>query len=331
MMTMQPQNDCPRSRDRKSSSLHVLSVLVAASVLLLGACNAQNGTTNPAVPAGLTPRAYVPSFNSGGDQGAAAESTQTQNSPRRVLFIQGDYVPSSGYPHSRVGDDGAHPESFTRLRSEVLEGDLKLGVEEIVLTKDTQIDQTPFGQYSLVVLGSNARPLTEAETAALSAYFAHGGSVLVYADSQYGPESWDSDNSFLEQFGIQVLADNFQPTVDITDLDTAHPIFAGVKSIRGEGISQFRVSADALAASQVLARCSPLTRSGCILPAADKAQVKNGDAVACVVIRENTAGGRLVGVCDRNFFQNGPGPGSDLDQADNRLFALNLFRWLTKS
>ena len=52
--------------------------------------------------------------------------------------------------------------------------------------------------------------------------------------------------------------------------------------------------------------------------------------MACVTAQENAAGGRLAGVCDRNFFQNGPGPGSDLDQVDNRTFARNLFRWLTK-
>jgi hypothetical protein len=48
------------------------------------------------------------------------------------------------------------------------------------------------------------------------------------------------------------------------------------------------------------------------------------------VVRENPKGGRLAGVCDRNLFQNGPGPGSDLDQVDDRLFARNLFRWLSK-
>ena len=155
--------------------------------------------------------------------------------------------------------------------------------------------------------------------------------MLVYADSQYGPTAWDSDNYFLKQFGIQVLADNFQPTVDITDVEASHPILAGVKDIRGEGISQFLVSATALSASQVIARCSPLTRSGCILPEAEQALVKKGDVVACVFTRENASGGRLAGVCDRNFFQNGPGPGSDLDQADDHLFATNLFRWLSKS
>ena len=307
------------------SAHRFLSALAAASVLLLSACNAQPTST---IPPGLTPRAYVPAFNSGAGQATAAPA---QSSSRRVLFIQGDFVPASGYPHSRVNDDGTHPESFTRLRSEVLEGELKLAVDETVLTGDVTLDRASLKQYALVVLGSNARALTQNEVAALTAYYTQGGSVLVYADSQYGPTAWDSDNYFLKQFGIQVLADNFQPTVDITDVEASHPILAGVKDIRGEGISQFLVSAAALSASQVIARCLPLTRSGCILPEAEQALVKKGDVVACVFTRENASGGRLAGVCDRNFFQNGPGPGSDLDQADNHLFATNLFRWLSKS
>lgn len=309
----------------RCSAHRLLGALAAASVLLLSACNAQPAST---IPAGLTPRAYVPAFNSGGEQ---ASSVPAQSSSRRVLFVQGDFVPSSGYPHSRVNDDGTHPESFTRLRSEVLEGELKLAVDERVLTESDGFDEALLDQYALVVLGSNARALTQNEVAALTAYYAHGGSVLVYADSQYGPTAWDSDNYFLKQFGVQVLTDNFQPTVDITDVETSHPIFAGVKDIRGEGISQFLVSANALSTSQVIARCAPLTRSGCSLPEAEQARVKQDDVVACVFTRENSSGGRLAGVCDRNLFQNGPGPGSDLDQADNRLFATNLFRWLSKS
>jgi hypothetical protein len=247
-----------------------------------------------------------------------------------VLFIQGDHIPQSGYPHSRVGDDGTKPESFTRLSTEVLQNDLKLGVDEFVLTANNSIGTAQLATYTVVVLGSNARALTVSEVSALSSYFGGGGSILTYADFQYGPDNWASDNGFLNQFGIEVFSDNFQPTVDITDAVASHPVMAGVKAIRGEGISQFRVGAASLADNQVIARCSPLTRSGCILPPADQAKVQQGDVVACVVVRENPKGGRLAGVCDRNLFQNGPGPGSDLDQVDDRLFARNLFRWLSK-
>jgi hypothetical protein len=322
---MQPEFNRSQGHQRISSPARLLGTLAAACLLLLGACNRQPEST---VPAGMTPRAYVPAFTSGSGQTA---SNSAQSSARRVLFIQGDFVPDSGYPHSRVHDDGAHPESFTRLRSEVLEGELKLNVDEFVLAGNVSFDRATLAQYGTVVLGSNARVLTQEEVATLTAYYAQGGSVLVYADSQYGNAAWDSDNDFLKQFGIQVLADNMQPAVEITGMTATHPIFSAVQDIRGEGLSQFIVGADALQKTQVLAQCAPLTRSGCSLPQAQQQRVRQGDVVACVFTRENEAGGRLAGICDRNWFQNGPGPGSDLDQADNRRFATNLFRWLSKS
>ncbi|MCL5998703.1 MAG: hypothetical protein M1546_21990 [Chloroflexi bacterium] len=268
----------------------------------------------------LTPRAFVPSFSSNSDRPAQ----------KRVLFIQGDHVPESDYPHSRVGDDGSKPESFTRLSAEVLQNDLQLGVDEYVLTAGNTITAGQLANYAVIVLGSNARALTTDEAGVLSTYYQKGGSLLAYADFQYGPNNWDSDNSFLGQFGIEVFTDNFQPAVDISAVESSHPVMAGVKTIRGEGISQFRISNGTLAENEVLAKCEPLARSGCILPDADQAKVQAGDVVACVFVRESAGGGRLAGVCDRNLFQNGPGPGSDLDQVDDRLFARNLFRWLSK-
>jgi hypothetical protein len=344
------------------SPIRLLCAWSVVGALVLGACSSQSAAPNatatgtqgagPAASA-LTPRAYVPAIGGQNDKSGNTPAGTTApaktiapaptNMPRvkaapqvdagirsKVLFIQGDHVPESGYPHSRVRDDGKKPESFTRLRSEVLEGDLMLAVDEFVLARNNKVDATLLGQYGMVVLGSNARVFNANEVAALTSFYNNGGSILVYADFQYGPNNWDSDNSFLNPFGVEVLTDNFQPTVDITDLVATHPIMAGVKAIRGEGISQFIVSAASLNQNQVLAKCSPQTRSGCILPPADLAKVKKGDVVACVFVRENAKGGRLAGVCDRNLFHNGPGPGSDLDQVDDRLFARNLFRWLSK-
>jgi hypothetical protein len=310
------------------SPLRWLCAFVAAATMLMGACSAQNPAQEPAPAGQMTPRAFIPSF--GAQSNAAPAAGAAQTGQKRVLFIQGDHVPAAGTPSSRVRDDGKKPESFSRLRTEVLEGDLKLSVDEFVLTKNNAISPTQLAPYAVVVLGSNARVLTSDEVAALTAYYQNGGSILTYADSQFGPSNWDSDNSFLAQFGIEVLTDNLQPAVDIKDFAPAHPIMTGIKDIRAEGISQFRVAASTLNQNQDIAWCRPLNRKGCTLPTADLAKVQKGDDVACVVVREDPKGGRLAGVCDRNIFQNGPGPGSDLNQANNRLFARNLFRWLSK-
>jgi hypothetical protein len=251
--------------------------------------------------------------------------------PKSILFVQGDHMPETGYPHSRVRDAGTAPESFSRLRSEVLERELGFSVNEFVLSGMNRVSLPQIMPYAVVVLGSNARDLEADEVHALNQYYAQGRAVLVYADFQYGPNNWSSDNSFLNQFGIEVFPDNFQPKTRITDTVSSHPILKEVTAIEGEGISQFRVASSVKDPVKILAKCSPLTRSGCILQPPEMAKLRADDEVACVWVRENAAGGRLAGVCDRNLFHNGPGPGSDIDQADNRKFAINLFAWLAKT
>ena len=133
----------------------------------------------------------------------------------------------------------------------------------------------------------------------------------------------------LAQFGIEVFPDNFQPTTTITDNVTTHPIMAGVSAFATEGSSQFLIAASGLSNTLVLASCSPLARPGCAVQAPEQAKIKPGDVVACTWVRENAAGGRLAGACDRNTFHNGPGVGTALNEYDNRRYAINLFRWVT--
>jgi hypothetical protein len=290
--------------------------------LFLAACAMSSTAAGPLAPVQTsTPSVYTVSLPA------------LQAAPRpgtRVLFINGDHVPDNGYPHSRIADSGEKPESFTRLRREVIEGDLKLSAEEFILTAGNAVTPNLLAPYAAVVLGSNARVLAANEVKTLTDYYNAGGSILVYADFQYGPNNWASDNRFLNSFGIEVLPDNFQPTTNIDDKISESPILSGVTAIQGEGISQFIVRADSLLDNKILLACSPSDRPGCTLPEGDRAKVKPGDVVACVFTREHARGGRLAGVCDRNPFHNGPGPGSDLDQVNNRVFARNLFAWLSR-
>jgi len=260
----------------------------------------------------------------------ALPSATPTPAPKRVLFINGNFIPESGYPHSRVTDDGKTPESFSRLRAEVLESDLHLAVDEMILTGAAAITPEILKNNAVVVLGSNNRHLRPAEVDALQNYYAAGGSLLFYADFQYGPDNWASDNDFLTTQGIEVLPDNFQPRTKIAFAASPHPIAQNIKQIEVEGISQFLISDAAQKNATIIATCSPLERSGCALQPNEQARVKAKDVVACVFVQQNGAG-RLAGLCDRNLFHNGPQKdGTDLNQADNLIFAKNLFGWLAR-
>jgi hypothetical protein len=216
------------------------------------------------------------------------------------------------------------------LRSEVLERDLGLLVDEFILTVGDTITSALLAPYAVAALGSTGRALTPAEVAVLTNYYNNGGSILLYADFQFGPNNWASDNSFVNQFGVEVFPDNFQPPTQITDIVTSHPIMQGVTSFATEGSSQFLIKANTLAQNTVLSKCSPLERSGCAVQQAEKNKIKPGDVVACTWVRENAKSGKIAGTCDRNTFHNGPGPGTDIDEFSNRTYARNLFRWLAQ-
>jgi hypothetical protein len=266
---------------------------------------------------------------------ATASLPIVQNGQKRILFINGDHIPENGYPHSRLADDGSKPESFSQLRKQVLEGQLQLGVDEFVLSASNTISASQLASYTAIVLGSNGRVLTPDEVSTLTRYANDGGRILLYADFQYGPTNWSSDNAFLSQYGIEVFPDNFQPTTQITDIVQTHPIMAGVTSFGTEGSSQFLVSASAVSSTTILSKCSPLERSGCAVQAPEQAKIKPGDIVACTWVRVLPAGpsgkaGRIAGTCDRNTFHNGPGVGTALNEFSNERYAVGLFRWLVE-
>jgi hypothetical protein len=313
--------------------------LLAAGGIMLSACGAP-APVAPAAAATSTPAPTTTTARTATPiQIAEAAATLTpavalpmvENGLRRVLFINGDHLPDTGYPHSRVGDDGSKPESFSQLRAQVLEGELGLTIDEFVLGAANSISPGLLSPYRAVVLGSNGRLLTAGEAATLNAYVETGGRILIYADFQYGPDNWASDNVFLKPLGIEVFPDNFQPTTVITDIvRPGHPVMNGVSGFATEGSSQFLISAAALSRVTVLSRCSPLPRSGCAVQAPEQAKIRPGDEVVCTWVLETGNGGRIAGTCDRNTFHNGPGIGTSLGEYDNRRYAVNLFRWLSE-
>jgi hypothetical protein len=99
-------------------------------------------------------------------------------------------------------------------------------------------------------------------------------------DFQYGPDNWASDNRFLNQFGIGVFPDNFQPATQITDLAADRPTMQSVHTFAMEGGSQFLIVTASLDQTLVRAKCSLLERRGCAVGPAEQAKIKPSDMVA---------------------------------------------------
>lgn len=307
-----------------------MSVLRRLSFLVLiafsAACMRSTGN-DPIAERRVAPESTPAPQTADGSTSILLPMIETAPPAPRILFLAGSFVPESGYPHSRVYDDGVHAESFSQLRTRVLKGELGFDVDEYVLTGTSTISAALLAPYAVVVLGSNDRALQSSEVDAFIDYATNGGALLTYADFQYGPNNWSSDNDLLRRFDIEVFPDNFQPTTRITDIVPSHPVMHGVNSFATEGSSQFLIRHTAREATTILARCAPLDRPGCALQEPERARVGPNDEVVCTWVRL-VGRGRLAGTCDRNTFHNGPGVGTALSEFDNERYAANLFRWL---
>jgi len=99
--------------------------------------------------------------------------------------------------------------------------------------------------YGALVLGSNNAIYDDAQISLVEDYVRGGGGALFISDANFGSDWGDAPNSdqqFLDRFGIEVLQD--QGTYPLTrtagDFDD-HPIFENVDQFDGEGVSPFRI------------------------------------------------------------------------------------------
>lgn len=194
-------------------------------------------------------------------------------------------------------------------------------------------------QCALVVFGSNNAVYDTAAIDALEAFVRGGGAALFISDGNFGSD-WcdapDSDQQFLDRFGLVMNQDRGTYTVDRAEgefLDPSHPIFSGVNTFMGEGVSPGFIPAGAPppgVAITRLAAASGATRDNDGTPGMNNCQGTNRPATASdgALVIAAADGGRLAIHFDRNTFFNLNGAGTDINEFDNRQYARNLFSWL---
>lgn len=201
-----------------------------------------------------------------------------------------------------------------------------------------RLEQMNLPQYDAVVFGSNNARYTKKQLDAVDNYVRGGGAALFISDGNFGSDWADaanSDQQFLNRFGLVVNQDNGQYVLDRDEGDFAggtHPTLAGIDQIDGEGVNPLRaadnVPADVTIRRLIGARDQTNDNNG--TAGVDDARgtrrsVSNRDSTLIVA----TVGtGRVAGHFDRNTFFNDNGAGTDITRFDNRQYALNLFAWL---
>ncbi len=194
-------------------------------------------------------------------------------------------------------------------------------------------------EYAAVVLASNNAVYGTAAIDALEAYVRGGGAALFISDANFG-SSWcdapDSDQQFLDRFGLAVNQDLGLYTVDLAKggfVVPNHPIFDGVDTFMGEGVSPGRIPAGPPPAGVSITRlaaASGNTRNNDGTPGSKKCQgtTRPTDARDGSLIVATADAGRVAIHFDRNTFFNANGAGTDITEHDNAQYARNLFAWL---
>jgi len=218
---------------------------------------------------------------------------------------------------------------------------LEAGAPQTGQTTGRALDlaQLNLSRFKAVVFASNNASYSNAQVDTLESYVRNGGSALFISDANFG-SSWadgpNSDQPFLQRFGVGVYQDNGTYALSRNSGDflvPAHPIFAGVNSFDGEGVSPFFVSNPNVQGVTVtlLAKAKQQVRLN--TPPFGDRQIGNtrdartGDASLFVA---NAGQGRVAGHFDRNTFFNAGGAGTDITRLDNQRFAVNLFDWLSR-
>ncbi len=188
--------------------------------------------------------------------------------------------------------------------------------------------------YDAIVFGSNNAVYDSTQVSLVEDYIRGGGGALFISDANFGSNWGDAPNSdqqFLDPFGIEVLQD--QGTYSLTrsngDFDVPdHPIFENVDRFDGEGVSPFRIVQSNLADgvdATILAHAEGNVRNNDRLGAGTSRSADSRDAALFAATVDL---GRIVGHYDRNTFFNNNGAGTNVNRFDNEQFALNLFGFL---
>ncbi len=187
--------------------------------------------------------------------------------------------------------------------------------------------------YVCIIFGSNNAPYNTTHANTVFNYISNGGSAMFISDANFGSNWGDapsSDQPFLDKFGWTMNQDAGQYTKTANEfLVPNHPIFQGVNSFDGEGVSPITVSSTVPGViTTKLARAEGGVRRNNGMNAGP---VTNNTANDCALVVATVGNGRVAGHFDRNTFFNTNGAGTDITKDSNTQYAKNLINWLTNA
>lgn len=301
-------------------------VAAVTAILLTGVSCASGATvrTDAAAPPVQQIRAEAPALQAGG-------------SKPRVLFIRGaeGSAPAGGTPTlndlSDITNLGSQPDNkgFGVWAKYLADNGYEVSQLNETGTRQNRqpvdLKKAKLDQYAVVIFASNNARYQQGDSQELTRYVRGGGGVLFLSDTNWGPDDTSapqSDSDLLANFGVQmnkdngVMASEKYTSNDFTEPN--HPIFQGVTSFDGLGVSSCTQLANAPENVSILV----LAKSPIHPVAGGERPTTTKDATLLVFEPEQ---GRGACYYDRDSFFNG-----NFTKQSHEQLAGNLVNWLAK-
>lgn len=211
-----------------------------------------------------------------------------------------------------------------------------------VYDRTTTFDGAFLNQYNVIIFSNHQKVMSAAEQAAIATWVAGGGGLLAYNDSALGGKydvvgisntvGQKAVNSIISQFGMQVLTDQGNGTcaMKAPDDDTNPVTHLDGKSLVIEGEGEPPVCVDPNAGVKIFipfSEAAKVGQSGTV----STNNVGGGMTIAnplyaALAVKEHGKG-RVAAQFDRQMMWNN-GPGSSINQKDNREIEKRIFLYL---
>jgi hypothetical protein len=274
---------------------------------------------------------------------ALVSTATAQNEGDRILFIKAGSG-TVGFLEGGSDEQAADIYNYTTSNNNHSWGELNdaltaEGFQLEQLSEDPVVNGIPtpvpfetmdLSVYAVIVFGSNNAEYSTAQVDAVTDYIANGGSALFISDANFGQDWGDapsSDQHFLDRFGLTMNQDAGFYTIDRDEefVVPDHPIFIGIDTIGGEGVSPITVGPAPVGVnSTVLATANFVRENIGPLQGSTRGGTPNDGSLVVATL----GSGRVAGHYDRNTFFNLNGAGTNIRMFDNEAYARNLFEWL---
>lgn len=265
--------------------------------------------------------------------------------PASIAYIHGDVAADGSVPsadaepfHQMLLTDEGRT-GLSEFRKLVEENGFRI---EPFYDRETSLTPEFLAPLDVVIFGLHQKQWSDAEKQALDAWLRDGGGMLIYSDSASGghfgkvgaqnPVGQTVMNHLIAPYGLQVLVDQANGIKAYRARPgTAHPIVADGVVLEGEGVSPIAVDEATGARVLIPYADDPAVRVSGAPTIKDRSNVTLPESAPLAALAVQSVGkGHIVAMFDRQPMWN-DGPGSDIDQRDNREIVLRIMKFLAEA